>query len=104
MKEIPSRVVYEDDICLAFEDLNPQAPLHVLFIPKKHIDSLEKAEVEDFEIISKMFKAMKNFALEQGFSQDGYRIVNNCNQMGGQTVYHLHFHMLAKRNLSWPPG
>ena len=102
--EIPSDFVYEDDLMVAFNDLNPQAPTHVLFVPKKHIDSLDTASEEDFEAFGKIFKAIGEYAKKEGFSEDGYRIVNNVNKMGGQDVYHIHFHLIAGRQMQWPPG
>jgi histidine triad (HIT) family protein len=103
-KEIPSDFVYEDEWMVAFNDINPVAPVHVLFVPKKHIESLETVTETDFEIIGKMMKAMKAYAIREGFSSDGYRIINNVNKMGGQDVYHIHFHLVAGRQMQWPPG
>lgn len=101
--EIGSDKVYEDDRVLAFRDIAPQAPFHVLIIPKQHIKSAAEITAENSEIIAYIYeiaaKLAKQFELENGF-----RIVNNCGEDGGQTVGHLHFHMLAKRNLAWPPG
>ncbi|WP_019627080.1 histidine triad nucleotide-binding protein [Thioalkalivibrio sp. ALJT] len=102
--EIPARIVFEDDAVLAFEDLNPQAPTHVLVIPKKHIATLNDLSPEDAPVIGAMTRAAAAIARERGFAEDGYRTVMNCNQGGGQTVYHIHMHVLAGRALSWPPG
>ena len=102
--EIPSPHVYEDKNCVAVNDISPVAPMHVIFMPKKHIESLDKATIEDFAAISEIMKAIASFARDNGIAEDGYRVVNNCNEMGGQTVMHLHFHLLAGRNLQWPPG
>ena len=102
-KEIPTEVVYEDDYVFAFNDMDPEAPVHVLFIPKAHINSTNELEDEDI-IVARIFKAIRNFAKEKGFDKDGYRIVNNCGLDGGQTVEHLHFHLLAERKMLWPPG
>ncbi|MBN2261138.1 MAG: histidine triad nucleotide-binding protein [Clostridiales bacterium] len=102
--EIPSKFVYEDDLMVAFNDINPQAPIHLLFVPKKHIESLDTADENDFEILKKMLKSIKKYAQNEGFSEDGYRIVINVNKMGGQEVYHIHFHLVAGRQMQWPPG
>lgn len=103
-REIPADIVYEDDEVLAFRDLNPQAPVHVLFIPKRAIASLDKAESGDAALLGKLQLAAAAYAREQGMAEDGYRTVINCNTHGGQTVYHLHVHLLAGRPMQWPPG
>ncbi len=103
-REIPADIVYEDDDVLAFRDLNPQAPVHVLFVPKRAIATLEDAKSEDAELLGKLLLAAAGYAREQGFAQDGYRTVINCNEHGGQTVFHLHVHLLAGRRMHWPPG
>ncbi|ODV23100.1 MAG: histidine triad nucleotide-binding protein [Rhodanobacter sp. SCN 68-63] len=103
-REIPADIVYEDDDVLAFRDLNPQAPVHVLFIPKKPIATLNDATPEDAALLGKVLLAAANYAKQEGFAEDGYRTVVNCNTHGGQTVYHLHVHLLAGRKLTWPPG
>ncbi|WP_431636573.1 histidine triad nucleotide-binding protein [Dyella sp. KULCS107] len=103
-REIPADIVYEDDDVLAFRDLNPQAPVHVLFIPKKPIATLNDAAPEDAALLGKVLLAAANYAKHEGFAEDGYRTVVNCNTHGGQTVYHLHVHLLAGRKLTWPPG
>ncbi len=102
-KEIPSKVVYEDDKILCFHDLEPQAPVHVLIIPKKHIESLDTVEAEDLELLGYIMTKVKELAAELGLV-NGYRLVNNCGEDGVQTVKHLHFHLLGKRKLTWPPG
>lgn len=102
--EIPSEKVYEDDLVLAFNDLTPQAPVHILVIPKTHIASANDIDDENFEVIGHIFKTISHIAKEKGFDKDGYRVVNNCGSDGGQTVNHIHFHILAGRNLKWPPG
>lgn len=102
--EIPAKVVFEDESVLAFEDLNPQAPEHVLLIPKKHIATLNDLSAEDAPIIGEMSRVAARIARDRGFAENGYRTVMNCNQHGGQTVYHIHMHVLAGRALSWPPG
>jgi histidine triad (HIT) family protein len=103
-REIPADIVYEDDDVLAFRDLNPQAPVHVLFIPKKPIATLNDAAPDDAALLGKVLLATANYAKQEGFAEDGYRTVINCNTHGGQTVYHLHVHLLAGRKLTWPPG
>lgn len=103
-REIPADIVYEDDEVLAFRDLNPQAPVHVLFIPKKPIATLNDATPEDAVLLGKVLLAAADYAKQEGFAEDGYRTVINCNTHGGQTVYHLHVHLLAGRKLTWPPG
>ena len=102
--EIPSDKVYEDAKVLAFRDINPEAPVHIVIIPKKHIVSLNEAAKEDLEILSHILLVVKNIAIENKIAEAGYRLVNNCGIDGGQTVAHLHFHLLGGRNLVWPPG
>ena len=101
--EIPSTKVYEDDQILAFKDLEPQAPVHVLIIPKKHIASLDDVQEEDQALIGYALGKVKDIAKEQGL-ENGYRLVNNCGEDGLQTVKHIHFHLLGKRKMTWPPG
>ncbi|HNX91361.1 MAG TPA: histidine triad nucleotide-binding protein [Candidatus Omnitrophota bacterium] len=103
-KEIKSEIVYEDKDMLAFKDIDPKAPVHFLFIPKKHITTLNDILPEDGALLGNMFLKMKETALKHGISSDGYRIVANCNKNGGQAVLHLHFHLLGGRSLAWPPG
>jgi histidine triad (HIT) family protein len=100
---IPSKKVYEDEKVLAFHDINPVAPVHVLVIPKKHITSLATMEKEDQGLIGHIFGVIHNLAEELKL-QKGYRVVNNCGEEGGQTVAHLHFHLLGGRSFAWPPG
>lgn len=102
--DIPADIVYQDDHVLGFKDVNPQAPTHVLFIPKKHIATVNDLESSDAELIGKLYLAAKKIAADKGFADDGYRLVMNCNAGAGQTVFHIHLHMLAGRSLSWPPG
>ncbi|MEM8611960.1 MAG: histidine triad nucleotide-binding protein [Cyanobacteria bacterium P01_H01_bin.105] len=102
-KEIPADIVYEDDLCLAFRDINAQAPTHILVIPKKHIPRLADAATEDKELLGHMLLTVKSIAETEGLS-NGYRVVINTDQDGGQTVFHLHIHLLGGRSLSWPPG
>lgn len=102
--EIPSDIIYEDQKVIAFNDQDPQAPIHFLVIPKKHIESLAKLEDEDKDLISHIFMVIKKITEDLNLAEDGYRIVNNTGEDGGQTVKHMHFHVLAKRSLQWPPG
>jgi histidine triad (HIT) family protein len=102
--EIPADIVYENDEVLAFRDVNPQAPVHVLFIPKRSLATLNDAVASDAELLGKLLLATVDYAKREGFAEQGYRTVINCNEDGGQTVYHLHVHLLAGRRLHWPPG
>lgn len=101
--EIPSEKVYEDERMLAFKDLDPQAPVHVLMIPKEHIVSADALCVENAGVVAHIFTKAKDVAASLGLT-NGYRIVNNCGEDGGQTVKHLHFHLLGGRSMKWPPG
>jgi histidine triad (HIT) family protein len=103
-KEIPSTIVYENDYVIAFEDISPEAPVHVLVIPKKHIASLNDINNENSVYIAKIFEAISIISREQGINETGYRIVSNCGKDAMQTVEHVHFHLLGKRSLKWPPG
>ncbi len=102
--QIPSDKVYEDELVYAFRDIEPQAPMHVLIIPKEHIGSTNEINGKNASIIGHIFAVAAKIAKEEGVDVGGYRIVNNCGDDGGQTVKHLHFHMLGGRSLSWPPG
>ncbi len=102
-KEIPSKVVYEDDQIICFHDLEPQAPVHVLIIPKKHIPSLDDVSGEDQQLMGHILVKVKEIAEILGL-ENGYRLVNNCGEDGFQTVKHIHFHLLGKRKMTWPPG
>lgn len=101
--EIPCEKVYEDDKVLAFKDINPAAPVHVVIIPKKHISSLNEITLEDELVLGHIFTAAKEVAHKLGVSENGYRLVSNCGKDGGQTVPHVHYHLLAGRTLGWPP-
>lgn len=101
--EIPSTKIFETDDVLAFADIDPKAPFHAVIIPKKHIKCADNITAENSDIIAKIFEAIALISKQEGLT-DGYRIVNNCGDDGGQTVGHLHFHMLAKRSMKWPPG
>jgi histidine triad (HIT) family protein len=103
-REIPADIVYEDDDVLAFRDLNPQAPVHVLFVPKRAIATLNDATAADADLLGKLLLAAAAYAKREGFDKEGYRTVINCNEHGGQTVFHLHVHLLAGRRMTWPPG
>ena len=101
-REIPATIVSEDESCLAFRDINPQAPTHILVIPKAHVASLN--EVKDQAVIARMFAMAVKVARDEGVAEPGFRTVINTNDDGGQTVSHLHVHLLAGRRMSWPPG
>lgn len=102
--EIPAKKVFENDNIIAFNDINPEAPVHILIIPKKHIASVNEITEQDINIIGEIFLAAKEIAKNQGVSEDGYRVVTNCGEKAGQSVQHLHYHLLGGRNLKWPPG
>jgi histidine triad (HIT) family protein len=102
--EIPSAKVYEDDVCVVFNDISPQAPTHLLVIPREHFDSLDKAETKHQETLGYLLLTCKKIARDKGFNEKGYRIVINTNDNGGQTVFHLHIHLLAGRQFIFPPG
>ena len=102
-REIPAQIVYEDNLCLAFKDINPQAPVHILVIPKKLIPQLSDTESQDHALLGHLLLTAKRVAAEVGL-ENGYRIVINNGPDGGQTVYHLHLHILGGRQMKWPPG
>jgi histidine triad (HIT) family protein len=102
-REIPADIIYEDDLCLAFHDVSPQAPVHVLVIPKQAIAKLSDAESKDHALLGHLLLTVKRVA-EQLELADGYRVVINTGEAGGQTVYHLHLHLLGGRQMTWPPG
>ncbi|MCE9670581.1 histidine triad nucleotide-binding protein [Myxococcus stipitatus] len=101
---IPAKVVYQDDECLAFEDINPQAPTHVLFIPRKHIPTVNDISEADQATVGHLFMAAAKLAKQRGHDNQGYRVVMNTHRDAGQTVFHIHLHLLAGRPLLWPPG
>ena len=103
-REIPADIVFENDELLAFRDVNPQAPVHVLFIPKRPLATLNEAAAGDAELLGRLLLACADYAKQEGFAEKGYRTVINCNEEGGQTVFHLHVHLLAGRRMHWPPG
>lgn len=102
--EIPSKKVYEDEKVYAFHDISPAAPVHVLIIPKTHIPSANALTEENAAVVGHIFAVAAKLAADLGIAEGGYRIVNNCGEDGGQTVHHLHFHLLGGRSLQWPPG
>jgi histidine triad (HIT) family protein len=102
--EIPSKQVFEDTVCVAFEDLSPQAPTHILIIPREHVDSLDAARFDHKEMLGQLLLSAGEIAREKGFAENGYRVVINTNADGGQTVFHLHVHLLAGRPFVFPPG
>ena len=102
-REIPADIIYEDDISLAFKDINPQAPIHFLVIPKKPIATINAITEEDRLVVGHLSYVAAKLADEMGFAEEGYRTVMNCNEFGGQTVYHIHLHVLAGKPLGWPP-
>ena len=103
-REIPADIVYETDDVLAFRDISPQAPVHVLIIPKTHIRTVNDIEPEQAELIGKLFLAAKSIAAQEDLSEEGYRVVMNCNEAAGQMVFHIHLHLLGGREFAWPPG
>ena len=102
--QIPSERVFEDDVCVAFNDLSPQAPTHILIIPREHFDSLDNVEAGHDGLLGHLLSTAANIARDRGFAENGYRVVINTNADGGQTVFHLHVHLLAGRPFIFPPG
>lgn len=102
--DIPADIVYQDEEVFAFRDISPQAPTHILVIPKQHIATINDVDDSHQALLGKLILTAKTIAKDQGLADDGYRLVMNCNQDGGQTVYHIHLHLLGGRALSWPPG
>jgi histidine triad (HIT) family protein len=102
-KSIPADILYEDDKALAFKDINPQAPIHFLVIPKKQIATINDITEEDEALVGHLYTVAARLAVEMGFAEEGYRAVMNCNEFGGQTVYHIHLHVLAGKLMGWPP-
>jgi histidine triad (HIT) family protein len=103
-REIPADIVYEDDDVLAFRDISPKAPVHVLFIPKTPIATLDDLAADQANLVGRLVIAAAAYARSEGFAQNGYRVVMNCREDGGQSVDHIHLHLLAGRKLAWPPG
>lgn len=102
--DIPAELVYEDDLVVAFRDLSPQAPTHILVIPRRHISTLNDLEAGDEAIVGRMVAVAARIAKDEGLDEAGYRTVMNCNEAGGQTVFHIHLHLLGGRMMNWPPG
>lgn len=102
--DIPVDIVFETEYAVAFRDINPQAPTHVLIIPREHIATINDLDVADEPTIGKLFIVAKQVAEQEGIAEDGYRVAMNCNAAAGQTVFHLHLHLLGGRRLGWPPG
>jgi len=103
-KEIPAEIVFENDKLLAFKDIDPQAPVHILIIPKEHITTTNDLNGSHKELIGDILLTAQALACEYNIAEDGYRTVFNCNQNGGQAVYHIHLHLLGGRQMKWPPG
>ena len=102
--DIPATKVFEDELMIAIEDINPQAPTHLLIIPKKHIATALELSSEDRQVIGEVFLRANKLAEEREIDQSGFRIVNNCQEGAGQSVFHIHFHLLGGRSMTWPPG
>ncbi len=103
-KEIPAEIVFEDDLVIAINDISPKAPIHVLIIPKKEISTINDFEVEDESLIGHIVLTAKRIAKLKGVAEDGYRLIFNCNEWGGQSVYHVHCHLIAGAKLGWNPA
>jgi len=103
-REIPAKIIYEDDFVAAFNDINPQAPVHILIVPKKQIATINDADEADMDLLGRLVLTAKKLAIENGIDEDGYRLVFNCNEGAGQTVFHIHCHLLGGRIMNWPPG
>jgi histidine triad (HIT) family protein len=102
--DIPADIVYESEDVVAFRDINPQAPSHILIIPRKHVATINDMTISDIEDVGILFLAAGKIARDEGIADDGYRVTMNCNAAAGQTVFHLHLHLLGGRTMSWPPG
>lgn len=102
--DIPAEILYQDEQVLAFRDISPQAPTHILIIPKRHITTINDIAEEDATLIGQMVLTAKKLAAQEGLAEDGYRLAMNCNENGGQSVYHIHLHLLGGRRMTWPPG
>lgn len=102
--DIPADIVYESDAAIAFRDINPQAPTHVVIIPRRHIATINELEAGDEEVVGSLFMVAKQVAADEGLAEDGYRVVMNCNRGAGQSVFHIHLHLLGGRQMGWPPG
>jgi len=102
--EMDTDIVYDDDKVVAFEDINPQAPVHILIVPKKHIETISDIEADDYQLVGHIYKVANKLSEKYEIADEGFRIVSNCKDNGGQTVYHIHFHLLGGRQFQWPPG
>lgn len=102
--DIPADVIYESDTAIAFRDINPKAPTHAVIIPRRHISTINDIGEDDQEVVGSLYLAAKAIAAQEGFSDEGFRTVMNCNEAAGQTVFHIHLHLLGGRQLGWPPG
>ncbi|MDJ0908409.1 MAG: histidine triad nucleotide-binding protein [Woeseiaceae bacterium] len=102
--EIPADIVYENDTVLAFRDINPQAPTHILIIPREHISTINDIEPEHQILVGSLFSAAKEIAAMEGLTEKGYRVIMNCGEGAGQSVFHIHLHLLGGRGFDWPPG
>jgi len=103
-KELPCKMVYEDDLCIAFDDINPQAPVHVLIVPREHIPTMNDLKENHKELIGHLCMVVNRISEIKKIKDPGFRVVINCNQAGGQMVYHLHIHVMGGRQMTWPPG
>jgi histidine triad (HIT) family protein len=102
--DIPADIIYESDTAIGFRDINPKAPTHVVIIPRKHIATINDIEPDDQQVVGSLFTAAREIAEKEGHAAAGYRVAMNCNEAAGQTVFHIHLHLLAGRSFSWPPG
>lgn len=102
--EIEAKKVHEDALSVAFEDINPVAPVHILIIPRKHVATIDDIDPDDTELIGHLFQVARSIAREKGLSEDGYRLVVNCKADAGQLVFHVHLHLIGGRRFTWPPG
>ena len=102
--DIPAEIIYESDTAIGFRDINPKAPTHVVIIPRKHIATINDIEPDDEQVVGSLFTAAREIAEKEGHADVGYRVAMNCNEAAGQTVFHIHLHLLAGRSFSWPPG
>jgi len=102
--EIPADIVFQSDAAIAFRDINPQAPTHILIIPRRHISTINDVTDDDAPLVGSLFAAARELAAQEGLADDGYRVVMNCGEGAGQSVFHIHLHLLGGRALNWPPG
>ena len=102
--DIPGDIVYESEQVFGFRDINPQAPVHIVIVPRRHIATINDLQADDEALVGALFTAAKQVAADEGLSDDGYRVVMNCNAGAGQTVFHIHLHLLGGRQMRWPPG